>query len=76
MRVDSILAGSLAYDVYKDVEICGVKIPAGEKIIVSIPAIHNSPNSYNEPRKFIPERWIRGSKHFLKPNGDKKHPLS
>ncbi|XP_060072369.1 cytochrome P450 3A8-like [Ylistrum balloti] len=41
----------------RDTEINGIKIPAGMNISVPIYAIHHDPDNWEDPDKFIPERF-------------------
>lgn len=65
-----------AYKVYQAVEICGVPIPTGYDIGVGILSQHYNPEQWQEPTKFIPERFDPESKYFLTPTGDTRDPLA
>jgi cytochrome P450 len=37
----------------------GVHVPAGTLICSSAPAVHNDPNIFPNPYRFVPERWLK-----------------
>ncbi len=45
-------------------------------MILNIQQLHNDPEEWISPERYIPERFDLGSKYFLKPNGEKRHPFS
>eukprot|EP00347_Sterkiella_histriomuscorum_P012378 403368811 len=51
-------------------------IKKGDNFIINIPQIHHDPNQWIDHDKFIPERFDHQSKYYLKPNGQKRHPLA
>ena len=65
-----------AYKTYQNIEICGVPIPAGFDIGVSILTQHYNPTNWFEPQKFIPERFDPDNKYFLTPDGKTRDPLA
>lgn len=65
-----------AYKTYQNIEICGVPIPAGFDIGVSILTQHYSPTNWFEPQKFIPERFDPENIYFLTPDGKTRDPLA
>jgi len=78
LRFDPAGNLSLAYKAYKDTKICGVPIPKGSKLMVSVSSTHYNKEQFPDPYKFKPERfdpqsdcfYIGGSK------GKARHPLS
>lgn len=40
------------------VEIAGYTIPAGAQLVAGIHLVHNDPNVYPEPERFLPERFL------------------
>ncbi|WP_436772317.1 cytochrome P450 [Yinghuangia sp. YIM S09857] len=44
----------------EDVELGGVRIPAGTELAFSPYSIHRDPRLYAEPDRFLPERWESG----------------
>lgn len=49
--------GMMIRKVLQDLKYKNYTIPAGHSICVSPSVIHNDPQVYDEPHKFIPERW-------------------
>lgn len=43
------------------IELDGYPIPAGSTVMVSIYLVHNDEETYPEPEKFIPERFLNGT---------------
>ena len=59
------------YSTTQDVEICEVPISKGEIMAVGITWLQNCPTEWQNPEKFIPERFDPESEYFFKP-GTKK----
>lgn len=38
--------------------------------------LQNCPRYWQEPERYIPERFDPTSKYYLKPNGKKRHPMA
>ncbi|XWS46012.1 hypothetical protein CRYUN_Cryun14cG0028500 [Craigia yunnanensis] len=69
VRLANIVPGVFR-KVVKDVEMKGYTIPAGWMVMVVPPAVHLSPNKYENPLQFNPWRWEgqelhAGSKTFM-----------
>ncbi|OWF54740.1 Cytochrome P450 3A4 [Mizuhopecten yessoensis] len=47
----------------KDTEVNGVRIPAGMHISIPIYSIHHDPDNWEDPEKFIPERFEDKDRH-------------
>ena len=43
---------------------------------INIYYLHYNPEEWQEPEKFIPERFDPESKFYLRPDGMKRHPFS
>lgn len=41
-----------------ETELGGARIPAGMRVLTSVYLINRDPELYNQPRKFMPERWF------------------
>ena len=67
---------TLPYTTYEPIEICGVKIPKDRSIQGSILALNYNSNEWQEPLKFLPERFDPENPYFLTPNGTQRNPLS
>ena len=50
-------AWAVARHVKEDYEVGGYVIPAGADIFMSQYVVHRDPRFYNEPERFVPERW-------------------
>lgn len=48
----------------REIELGGVKIPAGARVMPSISAIHYRPDLYPEPYAFRPERFLDPRRHL------------
>jgi cytochrome P450 len=53
-------AWSLARTVRSDFEIRGYRIPAGANLVMSQWIMHRDPRYFDQPEKFVPERWLNG----------------
>ena len=78
LRIDPPGSDALPYEVNKNVTICGVPIDKGSIINVNLLNQHYNPEEWQEPLKFIPERFDPESDYFYKPGEEKKprNPLS
>ena len=77
LRFDVPTPITLTYKAYEEVNVCGVKIPKGQEIIMGIPYIHFNPEQWHKPTEFLPERFDPESEFFLKPGtNSKRHPKS
>ena len=66
---------SLKYINSEDVEICGVKIPKGQKFHIDNLIKTRDPSEWHDPEKFIPERFDCKSELFFKPGTNKPRSL-
>ena len=66
----------MPYECVEEFELCGVPISAGQKMGINILARHLDPKEWEEPLKFIPERFDPESKFYLTPNGNKRDATS
>ncbi|KAI9323899.1 cytochrome P450 [Dichotomocladium elegans] len=63
LRIDSISANTLGRCPDRDIVLGGrFLVPKGTTIKCNIYHAHLNPNYWPEPEKFIPERWLEGSK--------------
>jgi cytochrome P450 len=76
LRIDSTSSISTSYYAKEDVLLRGVLIPKGQIIYTGISALHNNPDNWEEPRQFIPERFLSGTKYSSRPDGTKRNPAS
>ncbi|WTW99134.1 cytochrome P450 [Streptomycetaceae bacterium NBC_01309] len=44
----------------QDVELAGVRVPAGTELAFSPHSVHRDPRLYSDPNRFVPERWEDG----------------
>ena len=62
--------------------VCGKFIPAGTNVVVPQYPLHRDPRYFDEPDKFIPERWMPGSREkihktaFSEPPNNYPSPIS
>ena len=58
------------------IEINGIRIEKKDNILVNFQQLHHDPEQWQQHEKFIPERFDPKSPYYLKPNGQKRHPLA
>lgn len=46
-----------------DVELGGVRVPAGTQVLYSLAALHRDPKLYPDPLRFDPSRWTGSERH-------------
>ena len=72
MRIEAPAAGTSTSMFSKDVNINGVDFKTGEAFYVMIYFVHTDPAQWQEPKKFIPERFDPDSPYFKTPSGEKR----
>jgi cytochrome P450 family 49 subfamily A len=60
MRLYGIVPG-ITKEAKKDTILGDYKIPKGQSVMIHMYSIHNSEEYFENPEKFIPERWEKGS---------------
>ena len=60
----------------KDCQCDYLKIRKGDCISIDISRLHNNPNEWQEPNRFIPERFESNSPYYLTPGGKTRNPFS
>jgi len=75
MRLDTPFDVSSTNTVTEPMKICGIDFVPGDAIQINMGAIHQDPEEWAEPSKFIPERFDPESKYALRPDGKKRNPL-
>ena len=68
LRMSSIAPLSVPHKATADTELGDYHIPKGTVLMMNIYAIHHDPNYWEEPNKFIPERFIHPEGHYYVPN--------
>jgi cytochrome P450 family 3 subfamily A len=76
MRIDSTTNRTLAYYSKKDYTLNGVFLPKGQLFFIGIGAMMNNPEIWENPREYIPERFIADSKYFATPSGERRNPTT
>jgi len=71
LRIDPPAFASITYTPSEEISICGVNIKKGQQIQIGILALHYHQLYWQEPMKFIPERFDPESDYYYKP-GNKK----
>lgn len=54
----------------------GFKLTKGDAFYICVEAMHHDPKQWQQPEKFVPERFDSKSPWFKKPNGDPRHSLT
>lgn len=67
LRIDSPLPRSLHYYAKEDITIAGVPIYKGALLAMTYCARHFDPEQWQEPFKYIPERFDPSSDYYFKP---------
>ncbi|KAK0423275.1 hypothetical protein QR680_008061 [Steinernema hermaphroditum] len=65
-RVGNILPFTLQHAVQEDVDIAGYRIPKGTIVIPQFQAVHESPEEFEDPLAFHPERFLSPEGTFVK----------
>ena len=76
LRLDPPSSNSVMYSAYERVTICGVDIPKGTKMNLSVRAANRNSEQWIRPTEFIPDRFNSDSPYFLTPNGGTRAPTS
>lgn len=67
---------SLGYKAKTAFKVKDVLIPKNQIVLFNLYACQYSEEQWQEPMKFIPERFDYESKYYLTPSGKSRHPLS
>ena len=68
IRIDPPVMNSLVYNVKENIEIWGVPLDKGSKVLIQTLLPHLNHEEWREPDKFIPERFDPESEYYFKPN--------
>ena len=68
LRMSSLAPLSVPHKATSDTELRGYHIPKGTVLMMNIYAMHHDPNYWEEPNKFMPERFIHPEGHYYVPN--------
>ena len=60
----------------EDVDICGITLKKYDSFQIDNNDLHNDPAQWQNPSRYIPERFDPTSPYFLTPSGKKRHPMS
>ncbi|KAF5178002.1 (S)-canadine synthase [Thalictrum thalictroides] len=60
MRMKPIAPLAIPHMAIKDTTLTGTKVVEGTQIMVNLYALHHNENTWTEPYKFIPERFMQG----------------
>jgi len=76
LRMQPPVYFSSSINMMKDCQCDYVKVLADHPISIDIYRLHHNPNEWQEPARFIPERFDSRSPYFLTPNGKPRNPFS
>lgn len=76
LRIDPPVPESIYGAFTETVVLNGVTVPKGDKILIAMDYIQNDPKHWQQPTKFIPERFDSSSEFYLAPNGKPRHPYA
>lgn len=68
LRMSSLAPLSVPHKATTDTELRGYHIPKGTVLMMNIYAMHHDTNYWDEPYKFMPERFIHPEGHYFVPN--------
>ncbi|CAI2365110.1 unnamed protein product [Moneuplotes crassus] len=71
LRIDPPAMDAIPYEVIQDTELCGVEFKKGDMLNMNILSRHFDPAQWQEPLKFIPERFDPESEYFNAPETNK-----
>jgi len=54
----------------------GLTMNPNDNIVINMHQLHQDPDQWINPEKFIPERFDPESKYYLTPEGKKRHPFA
>ena len=75
LRYHSILPTNVPRMAVKDTTIRGVLIPEGAAVAYNIMALHRDPEFWEEPDKFLPERFLDSDGNLLSPDHPRRKHL-
>ena len=60
----------------RNVDAAGLNIRKDDMLYINIGALASDPTQWQQPQKFIPERFDPKSRFFLTPEGKKRNPFA
>ena len=60
----------------RDIDVCGLKIRAGDCIWIHLAAMCKDPDQWQRPQEFLPERFDPTHPLALTPKGSKRSPFA
>jgi cytochrome P450 family 4 len=76
LRIESSATISSAIAMTETCQIYDKVFRSDSQIMVAIHRLHHNPDQWQEPERFIPERFSSDSKYFLTPEGKRRSPMS
>lgn len=58
MRIDTLVPSNLPHRAMVDTTLLGYTIPKNCVMVTGLDAFHNDPDEWQDPRKFMPERFL------------------
>ena len=76
MRLEPPVVMSGIWKAMEDCTIGQYKLQKDDQFVMGITAIHHNKQYWEDPDKFIPERFDSESKYYLTPDGKKRPPFT
>lgn len=69
LRLDPPVTMSTNLKITEDVKLGDYEFKANDSVIIDMYHLHRNPKYWQEPEKYLPERWNASSPYYLTPSG-------